>query len=124
MSIIDIMAEEKIQAGLRDGVFENLPGKGKPQQFEDLSGVPEDLRVSYKVLKNAGYLPEELQIRKDMVTLNDLIRCCDDDHELGRLTSELKIKRLRFNQLTEKRSIQKSRSFRDYQDKIFSRLHM
>ncbi|WP_193437487.1 DnaJ family domain-containing protein [Sporolactobacillus pectinivorans] len=118
------MAEEKIQEGLKDGLFDNLPGSGKPQQFEDLTAVPKDLRVSYKVLKNAGYLPEEIQIRKDIVTLNDLIRCCDDDHELGRLNAQLRIKRLRFNQLAEKRSIQKTRAFRNYRDKIFNHLHM
>jgi hypothetical protein len=118
------MAEEKIQVGLRNGAFDHLPGKGQPQQFEDLSGVPKDLRVGYKVLKNAGYLPEEVQIRKDMVTLSDLIRCCTDDEELRRLNGQLCAKRLRFNQLTEKRSIRKSRAFRKYRSKIFNHLHI
>jgi Domain of unknown function (DUF1992). len=124
LSIIDIMAEEKIQAGLRDGMFENLPGKGQPQKFEDLSAVPKDLRVGYKVLKNAGYLPEEIQVRKDIVTLNDLIRCCTDGEELRQLNGQLRIKRLRFNQLTEKRSIRKSRTFQKYRSKIFNHLHI
>lgn len=124
MRIIDIMAEEKIQAGLRDGVFENLPGKGQPQKFEDISAVPKDLSVGYKVLKNTGYLPEEIQIRKDLVTLNDLIRCCTDEEELRQLNGQLRAKRLRFNQLTEKRSIQKSRVFQKYRSKIFNHLHL
>jgi hypothetical protein len=122
--MIDLMAEEKIQAGLRDGAFDNLPGKGQPQQFEDLSGVPKDLRVGYKVLKNAGYLPEEIQIRRDMVTLSDLIRCCTDEAELRRLNGQLRAKRLRFNQLTEKRAIRKSRAFQKYRSKIFNHLHI
>lgn len=124
MSIIDIMAEEKIQAGLRDGAFDHLPGKGRPQQFEDLSGVPKDLRAGYTVLKNAGYLPEEIQVRKDLLTLNDLIRCCTDEEELRQLNGQLRAKRLRFNQLTEKRSIQKSRAFQKYRSKIFNHLHI
>lgn len=124
MSIIGILAEEKIQKALREGTFDDLPGKGEPQKFEDLSAVPEDLRVSYKVLKNAGYLPEELQIRKDLVTLNDLIRCCTDEEERIRLTGQLKAKKLQFNRLIEKRSIQKTRSFRRYRSKIFSKFHM
>lgn len=124
MSIIDILAEAKIQEGLKSGAFDNLEGKGKPLKHEDLSAVPEDLRVGYKMLKNAGYLPEELQLKKDIVTLNELIRCCGDESERQLLSSELRIKRLKFNQLMEKRSVRKSMTFRNYRNKIFNRLHM
>ncbi|RYL88966.1 DUF1992 domain-containing protein [Sporolactobacillus sp. THM7-4] len=124
MSIISILAESRIQEGLKEGAFENLPGKGKPQNFEDLSMVPEDLRLGYKVLKNAGYLPEELQLRKDMVTLSDLIQCCDDEHERTRLNQQLTEKRLRFNMLAEKRSLKKTSAFLKYRNKIFNRLHI
>lgn len=124
MSIIDILAEAKIQEGLKAGVFDNLPGKGKPLNLEDLSAVPEDVRAGYKMMKNAGYLPEELQLRKDIVTLNDLIRCCGDEPERQRLSSQLRIKRLKFNQLMEKRAVQKSRTFRNYRNKIFDRFHL
>lgn len=124
MSIIDILAEAKIQEGLKSGAFDNLEGKGKPLKHEDLSAVPEDLRAGYKMLKNAGYLPEELQLKKDIVTLNELIRCCGDESERQLLSSELRIKRLKFNQLMEKRSVRKSMAFRNYRNRIFNRLHM
>ncbi|RYM02923.1 DUF1992 domain-containing protein [Sporolactobacillus sp. THM7-7] len=124
MNIISILAEEKIQEGLKHGAFHNLPGKGKPLKFEDTSRVPEDLRAGYRMLKNAGYLPKELQLRKEMVTLNDLIRCCDDEDELGRLNHELREKKLRFNQLMEKRALKKTRAFKRYRNKIFNRLHL
>ncbi|GGL61329.1 DnaJ family domain-containing protein [Sporolactobacillus putidus] len=124
MSIIDILAEAKIQEGLKSGAFDNLEGKGKPLKHEDLSAVPEDLHVGYKMLKNAGYLPEELQLKKDIVTLNELIRCCGDESERQLLSSELRIKRLKFNQLMEKRSVRKSMAFRNYRNRIFNRLHM
>ncbi|MDD9150363.1 MULTISPECIES: DnaJ family domain-containing protein [unclassified Sporolactobacillus] len=124
MSIIDILAEEKIQEGLKSGAFDNLEGQGRPLKYEDLSAVPEDLRVGYKMLKNAGYLPEELQLRKEIVTLNELIRCCGDEPERRRLSGELRIKRLKFNQLMEKRSVRTSQTFRNYRNRMFSRLHM
>ncbi|MDF2910211.1 MAG: hypothetical protein K0Q56_1092 [Sporolactobacillus laevolacticus] len=124
MGIIEIMAEEKIKAGLKSGAFDNLPGKGKPLVLEDLSAVPKELRAGYKMLKNAGMLPEELQLRKDIVTLNDLLRCCEDDKERERLSKQLRLKRLKFNQLMEKRSIAHTSVFQSYRSRIFNRLHL
>ncbi|MCO7125823.1 DUF1992 domain-containing protein [Sporolactobacillus shoreicorticis] len=123
MGIIEIMAEEKIQEGLKSGAFDHLPGKGKPLVLEDLSAVPKDLRAGYKVLKNAGMLPEELQIKKDMVTLNDLLQCCEDDKERDRLTKQLRYKQLKFSQLMEKRSIAHTSAFQSYRSRLFNRLH-
>lgn len=117
------MAEAKIKEALKAGDFDNLPGKGKPLELEDLSRVPEDLRVGYKVLKNAGFLPEELQLKKEMVTLNDLIACCDDRNELAALKRQLSEKMLRFNRLMEKRSVRRTRAFQNYRSKIFKRFH-
>ncbi|EST11455.1 DnaJ family domain-containing protein [Sporolactobacillus laevolacticus] len=124
MGIIEIMAEEKIKACLKSGVFDNLPGKGKPLVLEDLSAVPKELRAGYKMLKNAGMLPEELQLRKDIVTLNDLLRCCEDDKERERLSKQLRLKRLKFNQIMEKRSIAHTSVFQSYRSRIFNRLHL
>ncbi|MCL1632068.1 DUF1992 domain-containing protein [Sporolactobacillus sp. CPB3-1] len=122
MGIIEIMAEEKIKEGLKSGAFDHLPGKGKPLVLEDLSSVPKELRAGYKMLKNAGMLPEELQLRKDMVTLSDLIKCCNDDQERTALNRQLRYKRLKINQLVEKRSITRTAAFQSYRSRIFSRL--
>lgn len=124
MDIISILAEEKISEGVKNGAFDNLPGKGRPLELEDLSGVPEELRTGYKMMKNAGFLPEELQIRKEMATLNDLIRCCDDERERASLNQRLSEKKIRFNQLMETREIKKTRKFHQYRNKIYRRLGM
>jgi len=72
------IAEEKIREAMARGEFDNLPGAGKPLALEDDSMVPEDLRVPYKVLKNAGCLPPELEMRKEIVTLKILISAIED----------------------------------------------
>lgn len=56
MEFISKLAEVKIQEAIRKEELENLPGKGKPLNLEDLSRVPEDLRVGYILLKNAGVI--------------------------------------------------------------------
>lgn len=119
MDIFSILAEERIRQAMTDGEFEDLPGKGKPLQLEDLSMIPEELRMSYKILKNAGMIPEEMHLQKDMLKIEDLLACCHDEIERRGLQEELTIKSLRFQQLTEKRKIKETASFGIYRDKIF-----
>ncbi|MFM2476769.1 DnaJ family domain-containing protein [Celerinatantimonas sp. MCCC 1A17872] len=74
MNIFDQMAEGYISKALAQGDLDNLPGKGKPLQLDDDSQVPESLRAGYRVLKNAGYIPPELQQRQDALQLCDLLQ--------------------------------------------------
>jgi len=118
MDIFLIMAEERIRQSIQNGDFENLPGKGKPLELEDLSSVPEDLRMGYKILKNAGMVPEEVQLKKDMLKLEDLLACCVDKQERAALQSKLTEKELRFNQLMEKRKIRDTGAFGMYRERL------
>lgn len=61
MSVIDDWAERHIQEALSKGELNNLQGEGKPLLLDDDSQVPPELRASYRILKNAGYLPPELR---------------------------------------------------------------
>jgi len=81
LSYLYLIAEEKILEAQRAGEFEDLPGKGKPLELEDLSMVPEDLRVAYHVLKNAHVLPPEAELLKEIHTLEDLLKTIADDEE-------------------------------------------
>lgn len=60
MDAISIIAEQRIREACERGAFDSLPGAGKPLELEDNSHIPEDLRMAYKLLKNAGYVPEEV----------------------------------------------------------------
>ena len=62
-------------------IFDSIPGKGKPLQLEDFSMVPPELRMSYKILKNAGMIPLEMELQKDILKIEDLIACCYDEAE-------------------------------------------
>ena len=70
----EAIAEQKIREAVERGEFADLPGQGRPL---DLSGdplVPEDLRVAYRILKNAGFLPPQLEAQKEIRDLEQLIR--------------------------------------------------
>lgn len=101
--LVASVAEQKIREAIRNGELENLPGKGKPLELEDLSYIPEELRAGYIILKNAGILPEEMQIDKEITELKNLVDGCSDEEERKKLKKELKEKVLRFNIMMEKR---------------------
>ena len=56
--------DQRIAAAQAEGVFDNLPGAGKPFQFEDDSMVPDEERVGYRILKNAGFAPGWIELQK------------------------------------------------------------
>ncbi len=51
------IVEKRIEEARRTGMFDDLPGTGKPLEIPNDSHIPEDLRISYKILKNADCLP-------------------------------------------------------------------
>jgi hypothetical protein len=73
MNVFQQIAENKIREAMDEGLFENLPGKGQPFRFEDDSMVPEDLRQCHKILKNAHCLPAELELRKEIFNIRQML---------------------------------------------------
>jgi len=96
------IAEERIREAQKDGVFDNLPGKGKPLQLQDLSMVPEDLRMSYHILKNAQVLPPEAELQKEIHTLQDLLKYVEEDGERKALAKEIEWKVIRLDMLKKR----------------------
>ena len=81
MDAITIIAEERIREASERGAFDDLPGAGRPLELEDDSHIPEDLSLAYKLLKNAGYVPEEVADRKEAQDIMDALERCDDERE-------------------------------------------
>lgn len=85
------IAERRIRDAMERGEFENLEGKGRPLVFEDDSFIPPDLRMAYKVLKNAGFLPPELLAEKEIQEVEDLIAHLEDEEERYRQMKKLNL---------------------------------
>jgi len=122
MEFMRTIAEEKIQEAINRGELDHLPGAGKPLPPDELANVPEELRVGFKLLRNAGMIPEEMQLRKDMLTIGDLIAACQTDVERKKLQLELSAKWLRYQSLMSDRGWMQSEAFTDYQREIQHRL--
>jgi hypothetical protein len=113
------IAEEKIREAQRAGAFDDLPGKGKPLILEDTSWVPEDLRIGYHILKNAHVLPPEAELRKDIHTLEDLLKHVEDEGERRALAKSIQSKVIRLDLL--KRRSASATSFREYKRQLVAR---
>ncbi len=122
MDIVTIVAEGRIQEAMKKGEFDNLQGRGKPLVLDDLSHVPSELRAAYIVMKNAGVLPEEVHLKKEIVRLQDLINFCHGEEERKKLKRRLNEKLLRFNMLMEKRNKTSESVLRNYEHKICEKL--
>jgi hypothetical protein len=93
------LAEDRIEEAQREGLFDNLPGKGKPLNLDDDSGVPEDLRLTFKILKNSNCLPIEMELRKEIYNLRQLIDAAIDPETRSEMRRELNFLMLRLNLL-------------------------
>lgn len=59
--MLDFIAEQRIAEAIANGDFDDLPGSGKPLELDDDSLVHEELRLAYRILKNAGFVPPEIE---------------------------------------------------------------
>lgn len=97
MWLIDQIAEARIAEAMERGEFDNLEGAGRPLELDDDTLVPEGLRVAYRILKNAGFLPEEVLIRKEIQQVEDLLRRVDEPGERCRALKRLDVLMMRLS---------------------------
>jgi len=91
----EAIVEERIKKAQKDGRFDNLTGMGRPLNVDD-THVPEELRLAHKVLKNAGFLPPEIELKKKISRTLDLMAGLDEaapeKAELGKKLNYLMVK--------------------------------
>ena len=85
----EAIVEKRIKDAQKEGAFDNLEGANKPLKFED-ENVPEELRLATKILKNSGFLPPEVELRKNISQVEQLLECTQiDSHEQMKIQKRL-----------------------------------
>lgn len=120
MTIADRLAEQRIQEAMEQGEFDHLPGHGRALALDDDSLVPEELRAGYRLLKNAGFLPPELQLRKDIENAETLLQSVTDGAERSHAQARLDWLRLQLDGYRRGRG--RSLQLDDYQQQLLRRL--
>ncbi len=116
----DKIAEKKIREAMDNGEFDDLPGKGKPLHLEDDSHIPQDIRLSHKILKNAGCLPPELEMRKEIFTMEELLEGIKDTKEKYRQIKRLNYMIMKLN-MTRRGKVDLEKNQR-YYDKLVDKM--
>lgn len=98
MLLIDQIVERYIQEAQEQGEFDHLPGEGKPLLLDDNLLVPEDLRAGYRLLKNAGYLPPELQLHSEIKEVEQLLAEVQNTGEFYQTERRLRYLKLQLKQ--------------------------
>jgi hypothetical protein len=88
MKVYDAV-EAQIRDAIERGDFDDLPNKGKPLDLSEWQKTPEHLRMSYSILKNAGYSPSEVYTKKEIVALREAIEQETDEEKKTRLLNKL-----------------------------------
>lgn len=102
MSVFQNIVEKRIKEAQENGEFNNLPGHGKPIKIEDDSHIPEDLRLAYKILKNADCLPPEVQLKKEIRQMEDMLENMSDEKEKYSQIKRINYKIMQLNMLGKK----------------------
>jgi len=85
------IAEKKIQEAMKTRDFTSSKWKNKPLPLENDTNIPADLKMAYKILKNSGYLPPEIEEKKEVQRLEELIATTEDEHERLRQMKKLNV---------------------------------
>jgi hypothetical protein len=93
------IVEERIRKAQKKGEFENLQGSGKPLDFLDDQAVAEELRLAYKILKNADCLPPEIELKKEIQQTEELLSGMGETAEKFRTIKKLNYLIMKLNTL-------------------------
>ncbi|MFC3041747.1 DUF1992 domain-containing protein [Virgibacillus xinjiangensis] len=115
-----MFVEERIKKAMDQGEFDNLPGKGKPLNLEeDLQGLSPELRMGYRILKNAGYIDDKLDDNKKDLTMVDLLYFATGTSQKDDMKTKLE-----FEEFVQNKDLHRNPRFRDYARKIYQKLFL
>jgi hypothetical protein len=120
LAFIETIAEERIRAALENGEFDDLPGRGLPLDLEDDAHVPPELKMAWRVLKNAGCLPPELEAEREIQSGLELLSAMTDEAERYRQMQRLNLMITRLNETRRRPVFLETKQA--YYDKIVTRV--
>lgn len=98
----DKIVEALIREAQERGEFDNLPGKGKPVDLTSYFEIPEDIRLAQSLLKNAGIMPLEVLLLKEIAELRQGLTTITDENKRAEIQKKIQEKQMEFNLMMEK----------------------
>lgn len=66
MSWVEIIVDRKIRDAQEEGAFDDLPGKGRPLKLDSDPRVPAELRMAYRLMREANVLPDWIEVDREV----------------------------------------------------------
>jgi DnaJ-like protein len=101
MSFDKIVEALIIEAQAR-GEFDNLPGEGKPIDLTAYFDTPEEVRLAQSLLKNAGMIPPEVQLLKEIAELRQVQEAVTDETKKQEIKKQIQQKQIELNLMLER----------------------
>lgn len=98
----DKAVEAIIKEAMERGEFANLPGRGRPLDLSTYFETPEEVRLVYSMLKNAGLVPEEINLLQEIAALRERMSAADEPERTS-LRKSIGEKQMQYNLLMEQR---------------------
>ena len=90
MAGVDEVIRQWVQKVEKTGEMRNVPGFGEPFNFNDgFLETPTELRMAYKILKNAGYVPAEVEMVQMLALLREQLDVTKGDKEQRELRTKI-----------------------------------
>jgi len=99
---IEKAVEAIIKEAQERGDFDNLKGKGQPIDLDAYFETPEDLRLAYTALKNAGMVSPEVELLQEIAALKERLASTYEETQRNKLKKILHDKQLEFNIMMER----------------------
>ena len=100
---IESAIEKQIKEAMARGEFDDLAGKGKPLDLEAYFNTPDDLRMAYSILKSNDFVPEEVEIMKEISALKERLATAVDESDRTAVRKKLDERSLALSLLLDRR---------------------
>lgn len=100
---IESAIEQRIKEAMARGEFDNLSGKGKPIDLDAYFNTPEDLRMAYSILKSNEFVPEEVEMFREIADLKEKLDTSEDEAERAAVTLRINERKLALSLLLDRR---------------------
>lgn len=102
MSALDRIVEALIKEAQERGEFDNLPGKGKPIDLTSYFETPEEVRLAQSVLKSAGMTAPEVELRKEIAELRQVLAALADEKKKTEVQKKIQEKQIELSLMMER----------------------
>jgi DnaJ-like protein len=93
----DRIVEAIIKEAMERGEFDDLPGRGKPIDLTEYFATPEEVRIAYSVLKNAGMTSREVDLLKEIAELKQVRAAVLDEKKKQEIDRQIRQKQIEFS---------------------------